>query len=74
MREILLTNDPVVLSFARSLLDDAGVGVFVADTSMSVLEGSIGVFPRRLMVLAEEWDEAHRVLSDGGLASWLLAA
>jgi hypothetical protein len=73
MREILRTNDPVVLNFAEALLRDAGLGPAVADGNMSVLEGSIGVFPRRLLVPAKAWEEAFNVLSEAGLGAWIYA-
>ena len=73
MREIMRTNDMVVLSFAQSLLTDAGVKPLVADANISVLEGSIGVFPRRLMVLDDDWATARKILEDGGLAEWLIS-
>lgn len=62
METLLSTNDPVRLSFAVSLLEAAGIGHLVADQHMSVLEGSIGVFPRRLMVLADDVAAARLAL------------
>ena len=50
MIELIRTNDAVVISFAEALLRDAGIACFVADQNMSVLDGSIGILPRRLMV------------------------
>ncbi len=47
MKELLRTNDAVVISFVESLLRDAGIGCLVADQNMSVLDGSIGILPRR---------------------------
>lgn len=73
MHEIMRTNDPVVLGLARSLLEEAGLMAVVMDAHMSVLEGSIGVFPRRLMVVASELDEARRLLEEAGLQEWLVA-
>ena len=64
MEELVRTNDPVLISFLESLLDEAGIKFFVADGNMSILEGGIGIFPRRLMVRADEYDAAMRVLRD----------
>jgi len=50
MREILKTNNPVELSFAKAVLDDAGIASVVFDGEMSVMDGSLGILPRRLMV------------------------
>jgi 3'-phosphoadenosine 5'-phosphosulfate (PAPS) 3'-phosphatase len=72
MREILRSNDAVVISFAQSILTDAGIGVFVADQFMSVAEGSIGAFPRRLLVDAADTAAARRLLTEAGLEVWLI--
>lgn len=73
MREILRTNDMVVLSFARTVLGEAGIEVIQADTHMSVMEGSIGMFPRRMLVLEEDWHKARTALQEAGLGDWLIA-
>ncbi|MBB3949635.1 DUF2007 domain-containing protein [Aureimonas jatrophae] len=67
MLELIRTNDPVLLSFAQSLLKDAGIAHFLADAHMSVLDGSIGVLPRRLLVDRNEIDRARRLLRDAEL-------
>jgi hypothetical protein len=72
MRDILRSNDAVLLSFAESVLRDAGVAAMVADQHISVLEGSIGAFPRRLLVTDDDWQTAHRLLSAAGLDEWLI--
>lgn len=72
MREVMRTNDTVVVGLARSLLEAEGLLVMVADDNMSVLEGSIGMFPRRLLVVSSEFDEARNVLMDAGLGDWLI--
>lgn len=50
MEEIFRTNDLVKLSFVRHLLDEAGIQHFIADEHMAAMEGSIGAFPRRVLV------------------------
>ena len=60
MRELLRSNDAVLISFAQSVLRQAGIASFVADQYMSVVEGSIGAFPRRLLVGDEDWALACR--------------
>jgi len=69
MIEIVRTNDPVVISFIEALLRDAGLEFFVADQNMSILEGSLGVLPKRVMVVEEDAEEARRLLSDAGIAA-----
>ena len=50
MRELVRTNDAVLVSAIQALLDGARIPYLVLDQNMSVLEGSIGVLPRRLLV------------------------
>ena len=69
MKELIRTNDAVIISFVESLLRDAGIGCFVADQNMSVLDGSIGILPRRVMVADEDVDAARRLLVDAGIAN-----
>jgi len=68
MKELIRTNDAVIISFAESLLKDAGIGCMVADQNMSVLDGSIGILPRRILVLDDDLDAAQRILTDAGIA------
>ncbi|SLN72517.1 putative signal transducing protein [Oceanibacterium hippocampi] len=67
MVELLRTTDPVLLSFVESLLRGAGLGVLVFDTHTSILEGSIGAIPRRLMVADDELADARILLDDAGI-------
>ncbi|GIL02252.1 MAG: hypothetical protein BroJett030_21510 [Alphaproteobacteria bacterium] len=66
-RELLRTNDPVLLSFVEALLREGGIGHVVLDANMSVLEGSIGILPRRVLVDADAYRQAVRTLTDAGL-------
>lgn len=65
---LLRTNDIVLISVVESLLEGAGIGCFVADQHISALEGSIGAFPRRIMVPDDLEAQARRILTDAGLA------
>jgi tRNA1Val (adenine37-N6)-methyltransferase len=65
MRPVLKTNDPVLLSFARSLLADAQIECVVFDENASVMDGSLGILPRRLMVAEDDFDPAAAILKDG---------
>ena len=64
MEELLKTNDPTVLSFAQALLSAEDIDCFVLDVHMSVLDGSIGILPRRLMVARENAFIARAILKD----------
>ncbi|MEI2297812.1 putative signal transducing protein [Ensifer sp. MJa1] len=71
MKELIRTNDAVVLSFAESLMKDAGIVSLIADQGMSILEGSLGLLPRRFLVADEDADAARRILIDAGLEAEL---
>jgi hypothetical protein len=71
MREILRTNDPTVIAFATALLGGEGIHCFPLDHNMSVLEGSLGILPRRLMVLDEDWEAAAEALRDNGIDPYI---
>jgi hypothetical protein len=73
MTELLRTTDIVLLSYVNSLLDDAGIPSMVADVHMSVAEGSIGIFPRRVLVAVEDLRESAAILTEAGLAAHLAA-
>lgn len=66
MKEVLRTNDVVKLSWLTALLKDAGIESIVLDANMSVMEGSIGILQRRLMVADDQLDEARAVLAESG--------
>jgi hypothetical protein len=66
MREVLRSNDAVRLSWLVALLADAGIAAVLFDTHTSIVEGSIGVLPRRLMVEDDDHARALRILRDAG--------
>ncbi len=67
MEEVLRTNDPVLLSFAQSVLKDAGIEALIFDTHTSAIEGTISAIQRRLMVIDDDAEEARKVLSEAEL-------
>jgi hypothetical protein len=71
VRELVRTNNPVLISALGALLDGAGIPYFVLDQNMSVLEGSLGILPRRLMVPEEHVDAARTLLANAGYGSEL---
>ncbi|MEC7257436.1 MAG: DUF2007 domain-containing protein, partial [Pseudomonadota bacterium] len=60
-------TDPTILAFASALLQGEDIDCFQLDVNMSVLEGGIGIFPRRLMVRADDHDRALRVMADNDI-------
>jgi hypothetical protein len=71
MIELLRTNDIILISRVESLLEERGIEFVLFDAHMSVLEGSIGAIPRRIMVLNDDLDAARRALAEAGLGTEL---
>ncbi len=68
MKELLRTNDPTVVALATMLLRGEGIEPFQMDVHMSVLEGSIGVLPRRIMVRDSDFRQARAIMRDNDIA------
>ncbi|MBO9450979.1 MULTISPECIES: putative signal transducing protein [Roseobacteraceae] len=64
MKELLRSTDPTIMAFASALLEGEDIDCFQMDVNMSILEGGIGIFPRRMMVREEDYDAAVRVMRD----------
>ncbi len=67
MRELVRTNDMVLVSAVVALLDGAEIQHMVLDQNMSVLDGSLGILPRRIVVPEDRLSTARRLLEDAGL-------
>ena len=67
MKELLSTNDITKFVYAETILNSNDIVSFALDVNISVLEGSIGILPRRLMVLASDYERALQLLTDFGL-------
>lgn len=67
MKELLRSSDPTRIAFAKALLQGEGIECFELDVHMSVLEGSIGILPRRLMVADRDHFRANAVVVDNGI-------
>ncbi len=71
MRELIRTNDPVLLNYVELLLKNAGIETMIADQNMSVMEGSIGILPRRVLVSEDDFSDACRLLNEADLGHWI---
>lgn len=71
MEELLKTNDLVLISFTESLMRDAGIAFLLLDQNMSVIEGSLGVLPRRVLVPSDRLEEARSILQAAGIGAEL---
>ncbi|MEY8842691.1 DUF2007 domain-containing protein [Cribrihabitans sp. XS_ASV171] len=67
MKELLRSTDPTIMAFASALLEGEDIDCFEMDVNMSILEGGIGIFPRRMMVLDEDYEAALRVMRDNDI-------
>jgi hypothetical protein len=63
MKELIKSNDAVLLSFIEALLKEATIPYQIADQHMSIIEGSLGVLPRRVLIHDEDYDAARRILA-----------
>ena len=67
MKELLRSTDPTIIAFASALLEGEDIDCFQMDVNMSILEGGIGIFPRRLMVRDDDYDAALRAMKDNDI-------
>ena len=67
MRELVRTNDPVLVTAIEALLKGAEIPHVVLDQNMSVLEGSLGILPRRILVDEDHVADARKLLQEAGL-------
>ena len=68
MKELIRTNDPTIVAFVTALLRGEQIDCFPMDVHMSVLEGSIGILPRRIMVRDKDHFRASAILRDNDIA------
>jgi hypothetical protein len=68
LQELVRTNDIVLVSAIGALLDSANIDHFVADQNMSIIEGSLGILPRRILVHDDDVQAARQILVDAGLS------
>ena len=66
MHELVRTNDAVLITAIEALLKGANIPCFIADQNMSVMEGSLGFLPRRVLVPDDQKEYAKRMLVDAG--------
>jgi len=64
---VLKTVNPATLNFAQAVLKEADIPFFIMDQNVSIIEGSIGIIPRRLMVVDEDAEDAREALHAAGL-------
>jgi hypothetical protein len=65
--ELFRSNDAVLMTFVDALLNEAGIEHAIVDQNMSIMEGSIGILPRRMLVARHQHENARRILKEAGL-------
>jgi hypothetical protein len=71
MKDLIRTNNPALISYVEALLKQLDIQYFIADQAISSAEGSIGMFPKRVMVTPEHMAKARQLLIDAGLENEL---
>jgi len=74
MQTLIATTNPATLNFAEAILKAEGIPCFILDEHQSIVDGSIGIIPRRLAVLPEDYDEAVKLLRQADLDKELFEA
>jgi hypothetical protein len=72
MRDLVTSNDPVLLNYIEVLLQDAGIDVAVFDGNMSAVQGTLGAVQKRLAVPEDRLAAARRLLDEAGLGQWIV--
>jgi putative signal transducing protein len=72
MRDLITSNDPVLLNFVEVLLAEAGIDVVVFDGNMSAVQGTLGAVQKRLAVPTESWAKARSLLQEADLGQWIV--
>ncbi len=61
MKILFESQDPVLISCVRSALEEQEMMSFIFDENISMVEGSIGAFQKRVMVIEDDFDDAHAI-------------
>ena len=71
MKDLIRTNNPALISYVEALFKQLDIHYFIADQAISSAEGSIGMFPKRILVSAEHLAKARQLMIDAGLGDEL---
>jgi hypothetical protein len=71
MKDLIRTNNPALISYVEALLKQLDIRYFIADQAISAAEGSIGMFPKRILVSDEHLAKARQLMIDAGLGNEL---
>ena len=68
MKELLRTNDPALINYVESLMSEAEIDYLLADQHASIMDGSIGALPRRILVPDDDFNQAVRIMREADLS------
>ena len=72
MRDLVTSNDPVLINYIQVLLKGAGIDSVVFDGNMSTVQGTLGAVQQRIAVPEESWAQARRLLDEADLGQWIV--
>lgn len=64
MYDLLRTNDLTLIAYVEAMLKSEGIEIFVADGHASVIDGSLGILPRRVLVIDDDAERAKTILAE----------
>jgi hypothetical protein len=67
MEVILRTTDITQIPYVKMLLSSEGINAFVFDENISLLEGSLNIFPIRVMVSVSDALKSRNILVENGI-------
>ena len=72
MQDLLRTTDPVLFSYVAACLEEADIGYAILDRQISNVEGSVAIFPQRVVVIDEDVEAARSACIAAGIDRALL--
>lgn len=71
MKELLRSNDVILINWLQVLLKNDGIDTVVFDEYTSVMEGSLGAIQRDIMVFSNQYLNAWKLIKEAGKADQL---
>ena len=62
MKLVLKSNDFVLVSWVKNILESSSIKFYILDEEMSVMEGNITAIPVRIMVEDNDFIKAKKIL------------
>ena len=62
MKELIRTNDLILISRIHSILNDSAIQCELLDTHASIIEGSINAIQKRIVVSNDDFERSLRLI------------